>query len=153
MTYINQDQHICQEAAPSLLLLCLMAQKRCICIKVYRENSKWKKKPKGWQPVKVNDCLSRKCHGRWEQNPPTVTDNIWSVILQWESKAETQKTKTPAHNGEEAVWEEEDKHGCFERWRQSRGVEDTDRLTPHGPLLVTVAVDVYSLSLNLTHTF
>lgn len=47
-------------------------QKRCICIKVYKENSKWKK-TKGWQPVKVNYCLSRK----WEKNPPTVMDNIW----------------------------------------------------------------------------
>lgn len=51
------------------------------------------------------------------------------------------------------VWEEEDKHDCFERWRKSRGVEDTYRMIHNGPFLVTVAVDVYSLSLNLTHTF
>lgn len=43
MTYINQDQHISQKAAPILYFYAGRRQKRHICIKVHVETSKWKK--------------------------------------------------------------------------------------------------------------
>lgn len=74
MTYINQDQHISQKAAPIVTFMLDDGKKDASVLKFIEKSGK---KTKGWQPVKVNYCLSRKCHGRWEKNPPTVTDNIW----------------------------------------------------------------------------